>query len=180
MDHRSRILVQTLALVALLHPPLVLHAQSGQMLTSGTRVRIAAPAVADTLLVGLVAFHVGDTLTLAPATRRAQLMEVPLLSIERLEVSRGQRLNGSNAALGAILGGGAGALGGYAAASLSSCSGIACGAGEAVGAIAGGVVGSLLGALLGAEIGLGPERWEERRLHTQPAVAGRVPREVRH
>lgn len=153
MTRQSQFLAQLLFAITLFHVPLALHAQSGPMLTPGTRVRVAAPAVADTLLIGDVAVFSADTLTLTFGGRRPQLIPIPVPSIERLEVSVGRR-----DALARLVGAGIGFGGGYLLARLLSSSGPS-GGGANIGVGLLPLFGIPAGALLGAHVA--PHRYRE-------------------
>ena len=144
--------------------PVALLAQAREPLEPGTRVRIEARALADTLLIGNLAFLDRDTLALAPPGKGASMIRIPTSAIERIEVSRGRV---STVAIGAFLGIAVGASAGYALASRDTSCGYVCGAGQAIGGIGGAALGLLLGAGIGSEIKSGPERWTEYPLPTR-------------
>lgn len=153
MTRRSHFLAQLLFAITLFHVPLALHAQSGPMLMPGTRVRVAAPAVADTLLIGNVAVFRADTLTLSFGGRQPELIRIPVPSIERLEVSIGKRDG-----LARLVGAGLGFGGGYLLARILASSGSS-GGGANIGLGFLPLLGIPAGALLGAQVP--PHRYRE-------------------
>ncbi|HEY0015458.1 MAG TPA: hypothetical protein VGC13_04040 [Longimicrobium sp.] len=115
----------------------------------GVRVRILAPATADTLLTGTVVAFDSAALLLAPESGRAGV-HVPLATIRRLEVA--QQRSHEAGLWGLVLGGAAG----YALMS-TECSGVGgCNHVRTLGLVGGAAVGMLLGNLFG---GGGGDRW---------------------
>ncbi|MBA4158944.1 MAG: hypothetical protein H0X65_15915 [Gemmatimonadetes bacterium] len=163
--HSAVRIARTSALFALLVGlPAELLAQRVPHLGTGTPVRVLAPALADTLLIGKVKVSfAADTLVLLPSANTSAI-NVPHAAIVRLEVNRRR----SRWLEGFVLGGGIGAASLYFAASRDTSCDMVCGAGQAVGALAGGVLGGLLGAAVGSEIKTGPDRWKPIRLRSTP------------
>lgn len=153
--------------LALLHAPLALHAQRKPALTPGIRVRVTAPAVADTLLVGNVSDFSADTLTLTFGPRRPQLLAVPVPSIERLEVSVGKQ-----DALARLAGAGLGFGGGYLLAHLVAFSPPS-GGGANIGLGLLPLLGIPVGAILGAYVA--PHRYADVARPYRPTVSAPVP-----
>jgi hypothetical protein len=145
--------------------PVALLGQKTRPLETGTRIRIEARALADTMLIGNVAFLNRDTLTLAPPGRGASMIHIPTSAIERIEVSRGRGTRLSTAALGGLLGIAAGYSAGYA---LGGRDEIA----RVLGGTGGAALGLVVGAVVGSVIKTGPERWER---HPLPARERALP-----
>ena len=123
----------------------------------GDRVRVTAPDQALSKYTGTLTGVYRDTLTL-------DTLHVPLQSVTRLEVSRGQKSKtGKGALIGAGVGFAAGAITGLAfcARGTSSCESDTDYTGLAVLILGGG--GALLGAGLGAGVGssVKVDRWED-------------------
>jgi hypothetical protein len=154
---------RTCALLALLVGlPAELLAQRVPRLRTGTPVRVLAPAVADTMLIGKVQVSIAAETLVLLRSGNASAIDVPHAAIIRLEVNRRR----SHWAEGFLLGGGVGAASLYYVASRNTNCDMLCGAEEAVGAIAGGVLGGLLGASVGSGIKRGPDRWKPVRLRS--------------
>ena len=126
-----------------------------QLLTPGMRVRILAPGVSPSKVIGTVEQVGNDSVTLN-VPGRDEPVSVLREKIARLDVSDGPRSRGVDAAIGAGIGAGIGAAGG----ALTNGSG----SGHIVstGAVAGfcALLGAGLGALIGAAIPPG-EHWKE-------------------
>jgi len=141
--------------VAMLPAATRLAPQDSTPLAAGERVRVTAPAMSPTPIVGAFARLGADTLVIETpvSTRR-----FPRASVTRLEVSTGRRSHvGQGALYGGIVGAGVAAL---ALGSSSLCADLEAGGTCAlVGAAGGGVAGVLLGALIGSATK--SDRWEE-------------------
>src|SRR5580704_2194593 len=126
-----------------------------QSLAPGMRVRILAPGVSPSKVIGTVEKVSNDSVTLN-VPGRDEPVSVLREKIARLDVSDGPRSRGVDAAIGAGIGAGIGAVGG----ALSNGSGN--GHIVSTGAVAGfcALVGAGLGALIGAAIPPG-EHWKE-------------------
>jgi hypothetical protein len=126
-----------------------------QSLTPGMRVRILAPEVSPSKLIGTVKQVSDDSVTL-DVPGRNESVSIVREKIARLDVSDGPRSRGVDAVIGAVIGAGAGAAGG-ALANGSGRGHIVSG-----GAVAGvcALLGAGLGALTGAAIPPG-EHWKE-------------------
>ena len=152
-----RLRTALLACAALLAVPAAASAQT--TVQPGVRVRILAPATADTLLTGTVVAFDSAALLLAPGSGQAGV-HVPLATIRRLEVAR-QRSR--EAGLWGLL------LGGAAGYALISPCGLGldhasdCHNGRGAGVVAGAAVGMLLGNLFA---GSGGERWRTVSVYT--------------
>jgi hypothetical protein len=143
-------------------------AQQGRI-PSGTRVRILAPAFADTLMVGTIGIlRVDGKLALAllpEAGDRTDWILIPSSEIGRLEVSRGHP---SDAREGALVGAVFGGLAGAYLVSRTECSRDTpdlfnfCGPSIVLGSLAGGGAGAMIGTMWGASRITGPERWQVR------------------
>lgn len=143
------------ALLACAALPAGVHGQ--EEVRPGTRVRILAPAAADTLIKGTVVAVDSAALLLYPGGDRAGL-RVPLGEIRRVEVAgdphvwrRRGRLWGSVAGAGAAyyLAGGA----------EVDCTG--CGGAQVLAMLAGAGVGALVGTILGFNADAGREPWRQ-------------------
>jgi hypothetical protein len=147
---RRRLAAAGLACAALLAAPCAADAQTP--VVPGARVRILAPAAADTLITGTVVAIDSASLLLAADFDTAGV-HVPLAHIRRLEVARDPAYARRQAGLwGLLLGGAAGYALGY-----SYCSeGWGCDRYHGAGVVGGAAVGMLLGNLFG---GRGGESW---------------------
>ena len=119
------------------------------------RVRILAPEVSPSKLIGTVKRVYDDSVTL-DVPGRNEPVSIAREKIARLDVSDGSRSRGVNAGIGALIGAGVGAAGG-ALANGSGRGHIVSGA-----AVAGvcAFLGADLGALIGVSIPPG-EHWKE-------------------
>jgi hypothetical protein len=161
----SRLLSVALLLLACSTDAIAQHGR----IQPGTRVRILAPALADTLMVGNVrTLLVGGKIALAlvpEASDRTDWILVLGSAISRLEVSRGFP---SEAGAGALSGALAGGVASAYLASRTDCS-FVCGAVIMLGGLAGGGAGALIGAVWGGYRITGPERWQ---VHPVPGRDG--------
>jgi hypothetical protein len=151
-----------LTALALLPTATKVSAQDIVPLAPGQRVRVTAPTISSTRIVGAYTHGEADTLVIASHGRTWRF---PRSSVTALDVGRGQKSNvGKGALYGSLLGAGIGAL---ALGSSSLCADLeAAGTCTVVGAGGGAVGGLLVGAIVGALIKT--ERWEEvplDRLH---------------
>jgi hypothetical protein len=130
-------------------------AQLQQSLTPGMRVRILAPEISPSRVIGTVNQVSEDSVTL-DVPGRNEPVSIFLEKIERLDVSGGSRSRGIDAAIGAGIGTGIGAAG--CALAHGSGRGHIVSTGEAAGVCA--LFGAGLGALIG--VAIPPvERWKE-------------------
>jgi hypothetical protein len=130
-------------------------AQLQQSLTPGMRVRILAPEVSPSKIIGTVNQVSEDSMTL-DVPGRNEPVSILREKIARLDVSGGPRSRGIDAAIGAGIGAGIGAAG------CALANGSGRGHIVSTGAVAG--VCALLGAGLGALIGVAIppiERWKQ-------------------
>lgn len=135
---------------------------------TGDRVRLRAPQVGSSQLVGDVTQLTADTLVLSAEGGRSAI-RIPTADLERISVSQGKK---SNTVLGMIIGAGVG---------LASAAGLAiwaCNADDD-GCTSGQVVGGALGltavtAGLGAGVGalIKTERWRDATLPPPPPGIG--------
>lgn len=140
--------------------PIHLVAQEEPPIAPGDRVRVTAWSVVPGRPVGTVLAFGADTCVLQ-LEGRAEPLALPLASVTRLEVSRGQK---SNAISGALVGGALGAgiaLFGSTIAWLNSAEDFGLGGAAYVVGVLGGA-GAGIGLLLGATSYT--DRWEEVRL----------------
>lgn len=132
-------------------------------LTPGMRVRILAPDISPSRVIGTIRTVNRESVTI-DAPGRAEPVSVLREKIARLDVSQGSRSRGVDAAIGAGIGAGVGLAVGAAAGSKQK--------GQIVSgdAVAGACVlfGALIGTVIGAAIPPG-ERWNE-----MPATRYRV------
>jgi hypothetical protein len=126
-----------------------------QSLTPGMRVRILAPEVSQSKLIGTVEQVSDDTVTL-DVPGRNEPVSIVRRKIARLDVSDGPGSRGVDAGIGAVIGAGVGAAGGALA--NDSGRGHVVSGGEVAGICA--LLGAGLGALIGAAIPPG-EHWKE-------------------
>ena len=139
-------------------PLSIVTAQETPLVKPGDRVRVTAPDQALSKYTGTLAGVYGDTL-------RLDTLHVPLQSVTRLDVHRGQK---SKAGTGALIGAGVGAAAGVITALVvcaednRDCENAGSGL-TAAAALVLGVGGALLGAGLGAVVGsnVKVDRWEE-------------------
>lgn len=80
-----------------------LFAQEAPPIVPGARIRVSAPSFSRDRLIGTVASKSADTLVVKVENGAAPL-SIPLVSITRLEVSRGKVARGVNALKGAGIG----------------------------------------------------------------------------
>ncbi|MGH7608098.1 MAG: hypothetical protein ACREME_12245 [Gemmatimonadales bacterium] len=144
----------------------VLAVQQAASPLPGTRVRITAPQAGLRQAIGTLLEPHGDTLALRRILPRVQLGRyvqdttvslVPMTTITRLEVSRGQRGHGGQGFLvGAFLGGALGFIAFESCPETGSFAPAPCGkdTGAALGAGFGGVLGFIVGTLIRTE------RWQ--------------------
>lgn len=118
----------------------------------GVRVRILAPATADTLLTGTVVAFDSAALLLAADFGRVGV-HVPLAHIRRLEVAEDPAHGRRQAGLWGLLLGG---MAGYALGSTRCSDGWGCSDYRAMGVVGGAAVGMLVANLLGRGSG---DRW---------------------
>jgi len=126
-----------------------------QSLTPGMRVRILAPDVSRSKVIGTVEQVTDDSVTL-DVPGRNEPVSVLREKIVRLDVSDGPRSRGVDSAIGAAIGAGIGAAGG--ALTNGSGRGHIVSGGEVAAVCA--LFGAGLGALIGAAIPPG-EHWKE-------------------
>jgi hypothetical protein len=126
-----------------------------QSLAPGMRVRILAPEVSPSRVIGIVD-HVGDDSLTLEVPGRSEPVLVLREKIVRLDVSDGPRSRGVDAAIGAGIGAGIGAAG--CALANRSGQGHFVSTGEVAGVCA--LFGAGLGALIGVIIPPG-EHWKE-------------------
>ncbi|HEY6852630.1 MAG TPA: hypothetical protein VI139_00170 [Gemmatimonadales bacterium] len=140
--------------LATLPAPSRMPVQDTTPLAAGQRVRVMAPAVSPTPIVGAFARLAGDTLVVETP---ASAWRIPRGSVTRIDASRGmQSHTGQGALIGGVLGAGVTAL---ALGNSSLCADLeAQGTCAAIGAGAGGLAGLLLGAAIGSYHK--SERWE--------------------
>lgn len=159
-----------LSLLLLLSGPSVasLAAQRLPDVEPGTRVRLTAPELRKEQVTGDVLFMNSDTLVIE--LRNGENVEVPVASVERLEISRGPEYGKGllrGAKYGALTGVGVGALfflegvvfdddGGFYLIAVPFLTGVA--------AVSGALVGGLVGTIFP------PETWEEIPLSPRPEV----------
>ena len=122
-------------------------------IATGTRVRVSAPEISTTRVVGTVRALDAKTLTVDVSGRSEPLI-VPRDRIRQLEVSTGRRSRWTGALIGGLLGAAAGAALGNSTASKNAYD--IKSADQAGGA----VLGLLVGAGIGALIPPG-ERWQD-------------------
>jgi len=130
-------------------------AQLQQSLTPGMRVRILAPEVSASEVIGTVNRAAEDSVTL-DVPGRNESVSILREKIARLDVSEGPRSRWIDAAIGAGIGAGTGAAG--CALANGSGRGHIVSTGEVAGVCA--LLGAGLGALIGVAIPPG-ERWKE-------------------
>jgi hypothetical protein len=116
-------------------------------LTAGMRVRIVAPEVSATKLIGTVDRVSDDSVTLE-VQNRSQPVVLSREKIVRLDVSDGVRSRGIDAAIGAVVGAGVGAAGGALASSGGRGHIVSGGYVAAVCALLGAGVGALIGVAI--------------------------------
>lgn len=126
-----------------------------QSLSPGVRVRILAPDLSPTKIIGIVTQVNDDSVTI-DVPGRSQPMSILQEKIARLDVSQGARSRGVDAAIGAIIGAGIAAAG--CARWNSSGQGHIVSTGEVAGVCA--LFGAGLGATIGVAIPPG-EHWKE-------------------
>jgi hypothetical protein len=126
-----------------------------QSLTPGMRVRILAPGLSPSKLIGTVD-QVSDNAVTLNVPGRNEPVSVLREKIARLDVSEGPRSRGVDAAIGGVIGAGIGAAG--CAAGNGSGQGHIVSTGAVAGVCA--LLGGGLGALIGALIPPG-EHWKE-------------------
>jgi hypothetical protein len=126
-----------------------------QSLTPGMRVRILAPEVSPSKLIGTV-HQVSDNSVSLDVPGRTEPVSILREKIARLDVSDGLRSRGVDSAIGAVIGAGVGAAG--CAAGNGGGRGQIVSTGAFAGACA--LLGGGLGALIGAVIPPG-EHWKE-------------------
>jgi hypothetical protein len=126
-----------------------------QSLTPGMRVRILAPELSPSKLIGTV-HQVSDNSVSLDVPGRNEPVSILREKIARLDVSEGPRSRGVDAAIGAVIGAGIGAAG--CAAGNGSGQGHIVSTGAVAGVCA--LFGSGIGALIGVAIPPG-ERWKE-------------------
>ncbi|MBW3570613.1 MAG: hypothetical protein KY467_05865 [Gemmatimonadetes bacterium] len=147
LTHRGALILACLAALI----PAALCGQ--EAVGPGARVRILAPATADTLITGTVAAIDSASLLLAADFDTAGA-HVPLAHIRRLEVAQDPAHGRRRAGLwGLLLGGAAG----YALMSSRCSDGWGCDDYRAAGVVGGAAVGMLLGGLFGR--GSGGDSW---------------------
>jgi hypothetical protein len=125
-----------------------------QSLSAGMRVRILAPGVFPSKVIGTVAKVSDDAVTVS-IPGRSEPVSILREKIARLDVSDGPRARGVGSAIGAGIGAGVGAAG--CAAGKGSGTGHLVSTGAAAGVCA--LFGGGLGALIGAAIPPG-EHWK--------------------
>jgi hypothetical protein len=132
-------------------------AQEIVRLEPGQRVRVTAPTISSTQIVGAFAHMAADTLVVETDGRA---WHFPRASLTRVDVNRGQKSNAGRGALfGFLIGAGIGAV---ALGSSSLCAEtleVPAGRCALIGAGGGGVGGLLLGTIAGALIKT--DRWQE-------------------
>ena len=132
-------------------------AQETVRLEPGQRVRVTAPTISSTQIVGAFGHIEADTLVVETDGRTWHL---PRASLTRVDVNRGQKANaGKGALFGFLIGAGVGAV---ALGSSDLCTEtleVAGGRCALIGAGGGGVAGLLLGAIAGALIKT--DRWQK-------------------
>jgi hypothetical protein len=135
-----------LPLVALIGAGSGIAAQDSVRIAPGNRVRVTAPKISGTRIVGTYDHMDADTLVVQVGGRTRSF---PRTAVTRLDVSTGQKGNaGTGALYGALFGAGIGALAlGTSAVCADEGIGGTC---ALVGAGGGGVAGLLIGALLGS------------------------------
>jgi len=126
-----------------------------QSLTPGLRVRILAPGASPSKVIGTID-HVSDDSVTLDVPGRNEPVSILREKIARLDVSEGPRSRGVDAAIGGVIGAGAGAAG------CALASGSGRGQIVSTGAVAGAcaVLGGALGALIGVVIPPG-EHWKQ-------------------
>jgi hypothetical protein len=131
-------------------------AQATERLEPGQRVRVTAPTISSTHIVGVFAHMAADTLVVETDGRA---WHFPHASLTRVDVHRGRQSNAAKGALyGSLIGAGIGAV---ALGSSSLCAEtleVPGGRCALIGAGGGGVGGLLLGAIVGALIKT--DRWQ--------------------
>lgn len=136
----------------------------------GTRLRVFAPALGDSSMIGRFAGLQSDSLALVRGPRQAPPLRIPLARIQRLDVSAG-RDRASGATVGGLLGIATGVVLGFAC--LAVCPEDPNGGANmapAGGLLLGLVVGLPVGAVIGARVA--PERWRPLPLPPNGAAAG--------
>jgi hypothetical protein len=117
----NRLLILSVLAYAGSAVPANLAAQEDTIAGEGARVRISASELGEGVFVGEVVARSSDTLSVnywEPIFRTWEAKELPISSINSLEVNRGSRSNaGKGAVLGGLIGGGFGLAAGIAAAS---------------------------------------------------------------
>jgi hypothetical protein len=125
-----------------------------QSLTAGMHVRILAPSLSPSKVIGTIA-QVSDDAVTVDIPGRSEPVSISREKIARLDVSDGRRSRGVDSAIGAGIGAGIGAAG--CAAGNGSGSGHIVSTGAVAGVCA--LLGAGLGALIGAAIPPG-EHWK--------------------
>lgn len=100
--------IASLVAALVLAAPFTVLAQQESVLAPGDRIRVTAPAMGVEQLVCTLSAFSADSVVVED---RDTLLSLPLASVTKLEVYRGQQLRGGNRAVtGLLVGGGAGAL----------------------------------------------------------------------
>jgi hypothetical protein len=163
--------IASLVAALVLAAPPTLAAQQESLLAPGERIRVSAPALGIEQLVCTVSAFSPDSVVVED---RGTLLALPLVSVTKLEVYRGQRSQaGKGAVTGLLVGGGAGALFGLIAVGASEAGDWGAGyvlGGALICAGLGGGVGALIGAGVGQRRLV--ERWEPVLLYPSQ---GRLP-----
>jgi hypothetical protein len=160
--------IASLVAALVLAAPITLLAQQESLLAPGDRIRVTAPSLGVEQLVCALSAFSPDSVVVED---RGTLLSLPLASVTKLEVYRGQQSRaGKGAVTGLLVGGGVGALFGLIAAGAE---------GAETGYVLGGALifaglGGGVGALVGAGVGQRRlvERWEPVLLYPSQ---GRLP-----
>jgi hypothetical protein len=165
--HTARI--ASLVAALLLAAPFTLLAQQESVLTPGDRIRVTAPSIGIEQLVCTLSAFSPDSVVVED---RGTLLSLPLASVTKLDVYRGQRSKaGKGAVTGLLVGTGAGTLFGLIAAAASDVEETEYALGGAlIFAGLGGGVGALIGAAVGQRRPV--DRWEPVLLYPSQ---GRLP-----
>jgi hypothetical protein len=150
---------RTLALFLVALPLVPAAAQSVSSIPVGARVRVQTPPAVGWRVGTLMRFDSANLVLRSWAgSQRMVAVEIPLLSVHALEVSRGHPGARGRGIVGFVIGGFAGGLVG----SIGAVSSAEDGEPAPGTAIAGMAIGAIVGGLLGSAIGAntGRERWE--------------------
>ena len=139
-------------------PPTAANAQAREAgIPAGARVRVSTPALSQRAVTGRYDGLEGDSLSLMLAPP-GSLLRIPVSEVTRLELSDG-RSRGRGAAVGALIGFGAGVAGGFLCLALCpTAPGSGANLAPVGGLFLGLVVGVPVGGVLGGTV-FAPERW---------------------